>query len=278
MFRVLGARLWLFFLLLLPGPVIAQGILNATVNGSEIRAQVALPSGLGADFGVSFEQVSGLTTQSVSLSAQVVNPFDPGLLSRLLDATVPLGFPVLIRIEPPAVQGLSFRGVVTISLYTHNLTFLSTLPLRIFSASPGEPFEDITESTGKGSYRARGQKGQFSEFLIALDLRPVGATINAKLDRVDQILSQNGSRINSATLNDLTALAAAIRADSMAGRTRDAIVKSGNFIDLVKQNSGTAIPDVWRASHDVVNAAGLLRAAAETLRFSLNQKLNQGLF
>jgi hypothetical protein len=38
----------------------------------------------------------------------------------------------------------------------------------------------------------------------------------------------------------------------------------------VHDHSGTAIPDVWRSSRDLVNAAGELRAAARTLRFSLS--------
>ena len=44
----------------------------------------------------------------------------------------------------------------------------------------------------------------------------------------------------------------------------------------MKLSSGSAIPDLWRSARDSVNVAGLLRGAAETLRFSLNQKYNLG--
>jgi hypothetical protein len=44
----------------------------------------------------------------------------------------------------------------------------------------------------------------------------------------------------------------------------------------VKQNSGAAIPDVWRSSRDVVNVAGDLRAGASTLKFSLLFKASGG--
>ena len=65
-----------------------------------------------------------------------------------------------------------------------------------------------------------------------------------------------------------------IRAAYAANKTKLAIDKTESFINLVKANSGTAIPNVWRSSHDLVNVAGLLRSAASTLRFSLNLKSN----
>jgi hypothetical protein len=42
----------------------------------------------------------------------------------------------------------------------------------------------------------------------------------------------------------------------------------------VKAQSGSAIPDVWRANSTLVNVAGILRASADTLRFSLVFKAN----
>ena len=47
------------------------------------------------------------------------------------------------------------------------------------------------------------------------------------------------------------------------------------FSRYVKDHSGEEIPDVWRANcSPVVNVAGLLRSAADTLRFSLNRKIS----
>jgi hypothetical protein len=42
----------------------------------------------------------------------------------------------------------------------------------------------------------------------------------------------------------------------------------------VKDQSGAAIPNVWQANNPVVNVAGLLRSAADTLKFSLTLKSN----
>jgi hypothetical protein len=45
--------------------------------------------------------------------------------------------------------------------------------------------------------------------------------------------------------------------------------------DAVKENSGTSIPNVWRTHGDRPNIAGLLRAAADTLKFSLTVKASR---
>jgi hypothetical protein len=261
-------------LVLLPLPAAAQGIVDVVVEGNELRAGISLPGGIGADLTIGFEQVVGLTPENVGLSAALADLTDPDLLARLTQASIPAAFPVLIRIEPPADGGLSFSGIASISIHTHNLLFVPNTPLRIFAAPLGGPFEDITESMGMGSYRARGTKGSFSEFLILADLRPLGAAIGEKLDRLDRVLDENAGRIDPAILAQLTSLAAEIRSAYAAGRTRQAIDKTESFLNLVKSNSGTAIPNVWRSSRDIVNVAGLLRSAGLTLRFSLNLKSN----
>lgn len=263
--------------LLLPIPSAAQGIVNVVVDGNELRAEISLPGGLGADLTISFEQVVGLSAANLGLSVEVVDLLDPDLLARLTQAQIPLGFPVLLHIEPPAGGGLSFSGVASISLHTHNLAFLPNTPLRIFAAHDGGPFQDVTASMGMGSYRACGRKGDFSEFLILADLRPINATIAEKLDRVDHILEDNEERITPAVYTQLTTLLSQIRSAHASGNTRRAIAKTEEFLNVVKSHSGAAIPDVWRSSRDLVNAAGLLRAAGETLRFSLSLKSNLSL-
>jgi hypothetical protein len=264
----------LAFLLLLPLPAAGQGIVDVVVEGNELRAGISLPGGIGADLAIGFEQVAGLTPESAGLSATLANLLDPDLLTRLGQGSLLAAFPVLLRIEPPANGGLSFRGVTSISLHTHNLDYLPGTPLRIFAAPLGGRFEDITESVGKGSYRCRGRKGSFSEFLILADLRPARMAVAEKLGRLDRILDENAGAIDGAVLDDLTSLAAEIRSAWAAGQSQQAVAKTNAFLEVVKRNSGPAIPDVWRSSRDAVNVAGLLRAAGETLRFSLNLKSN----
>ncbi len=264
----------LALMLLLPLPVFAEGIVDVVIEGNEIRAGVSLPGGIGADLTIGFEQVVGLTEANVGLSASLADLTDPDLLSRLGSLSIPVAFPLLLRIEPPSDGGLSFSGVTWISLHTHNLIFVPNTPLRLYAAPLGGRFEDITESVGMGSYRARGCKGSFSEFLILVDLRPLPIAIKEKLDRLDRVLDENEERIDPAVFTQLTTLAGQIRSAYTAGQTTLAITRTESFANLVKANSGTAIPNVWRSSHDLVNVAGLLRSAAMTLRFSLNLKSN----
>ena len=266
---------FLLLSLLLPLPLAATGILEPVVVGNELRAGISLPGGIGADLTVTFEQVEGLSVESLGLGASLVS-LTPDLLERLGGALVPSAFPLLITIAPPAGGGLSFQGVVDINVHTHLLPFTPDTPLRLFGASPGGPFHDITVSMGMGSYRARGRKGSFSEFLILVDLRRVNTVIAQKLDRIDTLLADNEAQIAPAVFTELTALAAQIRSKHSAGRTQEAIAKTEEFVALVTSHSGADIPDVWRATRDVVNVAGRLRAAGDTLRFSLILKSNQG--
>lgn len=271
------SRTLLLLMLLLPLPAAAEGIAGIVVEGNELRAEISLPGGIGADLTLTFEQVVGLTTENVGLDASLVNPLDPNLLSRLTQAVIPAAFPVLIRIEPPADGGLSFSGPVRIALHTHNLPYLPGTLLRIYGAPLGEPFEDITEYVGSGSYRCRGTKGSFSEFLILTDLRPLSLTIREKLERLDVTLEEHAALVDPAVHSQLETLAAQIRSAYESGNRSLAIARTEQFLALVKARSGSAIPDVWRSSRDLVNVAGLLRAAGETLRFSLSLKTQLGL-
>lgn len=264
-------------MLLLPLPALSEGIVGVVVEGNELRAEISLPGGIGADLTLAFEQVVGLTEANVGLDVSLVSLLDTTLLARLTQATVPALFPVLLRIEPPAEGGLSFSGPVTIALHTHNLPYLPGTLLRIYGASLGEPFEDITEYVGSGSYRCRGKKGSFSEFLILVDLRPLSLTIREKLERLENTLEGNESLIDPAVFSQLTTLAGQIRSAYEGGNKTLAITGTNQFLALVTSNSGAAIPDVWRSSRDLVNVAGLLRAAGETLLFSLGLKSNLGL-
>lgn len=257
-------------------PLGAQGILNPVVSGNQVSATIALPGGLGADLTIRFEQVVGLNLANLGLSAEVVNPLNLALLSRLSGASLPTGFPVLLRIEPPASGGLSFSGIVTLDIHTHNLNLGVQSPLRLLAASNGGPFTDITVTMGMGSYRACGNKGGFSEFLIGIDLRPVDRVINAKLNRLQGILTDNAGQIEPAVHAELAATLDAVRTSYINGATQTAIQQVEAFTATVKEHSGADIPDVWRSAGDLVNVAGLLREAAGTLRFSLNLKSSQG--
>jgi hypothetical protein len=255
----------------------AHGVVSAVVNGSSVSATVTLPGGLGADVTLSFENVTGLDLASLGLSVRQVNPNDPALLARLPAGLVPAGFPVLLRIEPPAAGGLAFRGIASLAIHTHNLQYAAGSPLRLFSAHAGEPFQDITVAMGAGSYRARGSTGGFSDFLIVSDTRTVDQVIQAKLGALDDELHEYAGTLPGPLYGNLSARLAAVRNDIGLGATAAAIHELDGFLAAVQQHSGTEVPDVWRAAHDVENVAGYLRAGALTLRFSLSLKDELGL-
>lgn len=257
-------------------PAAGQGIASSSVSGNAISLTVSLPLGLSADVSLSFEDVSGLSLANLGISAQVVNPLDLTLLSRLGGVTLSSSFPVLLRIEPPAAGGLAFHGITTLEIHTHNLGYVTGSPLRIFSAPLGGTFKDITTAMGPGSYRARGSTGGFSEFLIAIDLRPVNQVITSKLDRLEQMLDDYQALTPGALYDDLEDRLDDIRADFERGATADAIQGVDGFLAVVQQHAGTDIPNLWRSARDVQNVAGYLRAGALTLRFSLAVKSGSG--
>jgi hypothetical protein len=257
----------------LASALFAQAPLTPTISGDELSAKIQLAGGIGAELKITFEQVVGLSPAALSLTATLVDPQNPSLLARLPEgAGIPAGFPVVVRVEPTASSALSFQGVYRISLYTYNLLFQA--PLRFFRAEAGGPFQDMTGFLEAGSVRAGGSGPGFSEFLIVADLRPLDGVIVSKFDTLDATLAAHSAAIAPQVLADLQQRIANARSLYEAGSIPAAINAVRGFGDEVKKQSGTAIPDVWRANSALVNVAGLLRASADTLKFSLTIKAN----
>jgi hypothetical protein len=256
------------------GSAAAQAPLLISVSGNRADARIELAGGLvAADLSIVFESVVGLNPTALALTAQLVNPIT--LAPRLPaggGVIVPAAFPVLIRIEPTQSSALAFRGIATISMHTHNLTLQLNPPLGLYSAPTGGAFREITTSTGIGSYRAGASTGGFSEFVVALDLRPIDTAIGEKFDRLTSLLSTHASSIAPDVLADLQNRFGQIQSFYQTGALTAAVTASTAFADAVEAASGRAIPDAWRAHDILANVAGQLRSAAETLRYSLTLK------
>ena len=265
-----GRLLFGVALTLLSAQLPAAGIVDAQVEGNTLKA--SLDAGAtSAELTVRFDNVVGLSVDSLGLSLAVVNPLDPNLLSRLgSNSVLPASaFPLLLRIDPPASGGLSFSGTVTVELYTHNLQYEANTPLRLFSAPTGGEFVDVTSFMGSGSYRTGARKGTFSEFLIVADTRSLHAVVSEKFARVDALLDAYGSQIAPPLSGDLAGLLAAARTAFETGATVAAIQYLESFAAAVVERGGDGIPNVWQSSRELTNVAGELHAAADTLRFSL---------
>lgn len=264
----------LFCATLLPATA-AASIIDPVVEDNRISLRIDLGSA-ATELTIEFENVVGLSLDNIGVTAEPVNLADPALLTRLVGSNISLagGLPVLVKVQPPASGALSFEGVVTIEFYTHDLHYTAGTPLRLFSAPDGGTFRDITASMSSGSYRVRGSKGNFSEFLIVADLRAITTVVNSKFNRLASLLQQHGASIDSSTYNALEADLTAAQAAWNTGNIVQAIAKVESFASRVRAADYSEIPDVWRSSRDLDNVAGELRAAAATLRFSLTLASN----
>src|SRR5258708_2008881 len=266
-----------------PPPILPTPIpIVLTVSGNQAQADVDLAGGIEVDLTITFENVVGLTPSALSASATVVNPLDPTLLARLpglLQVSVPGAFPVLLQIDPSASSGLTFEGLYKVSLHTHNLQLDPAVPLALFKAPDGGPFRDVTLYEGRGSYRVDGGGGDFSEFLIVIDVRPIDTVIADKFNALQGLLNTYGGSMPIAVLTTLQGQLSQALASYQGGLISQAISQINAFSDYVRAHSGDDIPDVWRAQDPSrVDVAGLLRVGAGTLSFSLDRKTNvQGL-
>ncbi|MGE0453620.1 MAG: DUF6689 family protein [Vicinamibacteria bacterium] len=266
----------------------AQTPISLTVSGNEAVGSIDLPGGLRADLSISFENAVGLTPTALDVTARVVSPLDSELLARLPAdttggllggllrlVTIPGALPVLIAIEPSAASALSFSGVVHVGLHTYNLHLTPVIPLALYKAAAGQPFYDITISEATGSYRVCGSGGDFSEFLIVVDTRPIDEIITGKFDALQAQLDAGAGSMPALVAAELQQQLSNARSLFETGATLPAIAAVSSLSQYVRDHSGAEIPDVWRA-HDAthVNVAGRLRSAADTLRFSLIRKSN----
>lgn len=290
--RLLNTTFTLLALVLAPS-AFAQTPVPLTISGNEARGHFELPGGVAGDLSISFEEVVGLNENALEVSARLVNPTDSAILSRLPGpgVSVPEAFPVMIRIEPTVSSALTFAGVVSVSLHTHNLVLLANSPLALYSGPADGALHDITRFVGIGSYRAGGSGGGFSEFMIVADTRPLDVVIAEKFEILESTLGQDLARrseeLASAPGDPLRAARALRRFDTVeemqrrfqqarnlygAGATVSSIAEVVGLMDYIKFSSGGSIPNVYRANDDGIdriNIAGRRRAAADTLRFSL---------
>lgn len=269
-------RILVFLLLVLIAAPTAAAALPGPLGLSPNSLNLNLP-GLGTQVGLSFENVTGLNLLSLGISARIVSPWDPALRARLPEGTAVSPLPIMLRIEPPVWSGLTFRGVASFDIHTELLPYAPNSLLRIFKAPLGGQFQDITVAMGPGSYRARGEIGGFSDFLIVVDQRPLEQVIATKLDALEAMVGSSQPSLSGSVYDDLQDGLQAIRTRTANGATRNAIKEVDQFLEIVEEHSGTEIPDVWRAARDVENVAGNLRSAATSLRFSLALQDSLGL-
>lgn len=257
----------------------ASGIENPAVTGNKLEATVSIAGTYEAALTIEFEDAVGLTADNLGLSAELISITNSSLINRLPEPSlmgIAGGFPVRLTIDPPASGGFSFSGVASVELYTHNLNYDPAVPLRLFSAEAGGGFRDITETVTGGSHRTRGSKGDWSEFLIVLDGRSTTSVIQTKFDRVNDLLNTYQGDLPSSLHTALDGLLGDAENAFDNGDITKAIDNVEQFSEAVGDAADDGeVPNVWRSARDIENVAGLLRAGASTLRFSLTLAANQ---
>lgn len=270
--------LLLVSVLAIPSGVYAS-VLDAQVSGDRYTATLQLPGGIAADLTIRFEDAIGLDASALGVSVQQVNPLSLSLLARLptrIGLSVPAAFPLLISIAPPASGGLAFEGVAEIELYTRNLQYSAGTPLRLYGAPAGGAFRDITDSVSGGSYRPRGSTGHFSDFMIVADLRPSATVIGDKFVHLAQLVQAHGPAIQPAARAQIEQLLSVAQSHWSGGSAAAAADVVAALEEAVASAAAAGqLPRVWRSARDLENVDGELRAAARTLRFSLNLASNQ---
>jgi hypothetical protein len=268
------------FALVVAAPAQSQ-LVDPVINDNEFSATIEL-AGVSAELSIRFEKAIGLSLENLGVSVHAIDPLDLDLISRLPSsltgplATLPSGFPVMVRVEPPTDGGLSFEGVVNVELYTRNLQYTIGTPLRIFTAPTGTgTFRDVTEHVSGGSYRTRSGGTHFSDFLILVDTRSTETVVAEKFDRLFDALDDYQHDLPTSLYAQVLGHADQALAAWGTGNAASAIGHIDALHDAVLAAAlAGQVPRVWRSARDLENIDGAIRAPARTLRFSLTQAAN----
>lgn len=267
--RWISSLMLAFGLLAGAGAAAAQALpVSVEAAGNVAHARIGAGSLSVADVTLAFQDASNLDVASIGISAEQLNLADPTLLARFPAGSltrIANGLPVLITIEPPAGNGLSFRNTGRMEIHTHALPYAVGSSFRVFKAPLGGSFRDVTDEIAQGSVRARGTYGGFSQFVIVTDLRPTADVVVEKLAR----LRANVDALPASEQPAFDALVDGAETAVAGGDYAAAIANVDAIRTRALQRGGTAIANEWRATRDVVNHAGEIAANAATLRFSV---------
>lgn len=248
----------------------ASAQVTVTVNGNTAKAVIGLPGILYTELLLTFENPANLRPDTLGISARLVGP--PDLSGRLPEPALlalPVSFPVMISVAPPANKGLSFINAATVEIHTHALIFTLDNLFRIYKAPAGGPFHDMTDAVNPGSVRTGGRTGGFSDFLILVDSIPNTEKAEDQYAYLDArtnapAISGNARRVLKADLS-------ASRSAYDAGNYTLARATLDTFIADVRRYGGKGVPNKWRAKRDLDNIAGDLIGAAAALQYTIGR-------
>lgn len=259
----------------------ANAAVVVTASGNSATANISLASAghtYAADVTITFSGAQNLSPAELNLSAQVIDPLDPGILARLPPCVLPLllgcvtvdpNFPVLITVEPLNLGSgnLSFLNSYDFEVHTADLSYVPYSRYRLDKAPLTGAFSDISTAIESGSVRARGTGGSFSQFLVVADTR---SSLAVEAEKVAQLqLRILSSVLTSALHNTLLGLLSNVTLAVAVGNYTVAIANVDQMIETIQAHAGVDLANVWSADRLVANDAGDLLSAAQTLRFTL---------
>lgn len=248
----------------------AHAGVDVTVSGNTARAVVNLPGVPSTELNLVFESPHNLTAANLGISARVVSAAElTGRLSAADLLSLPFSFPVMISVSPPALGAFSFANAAQVEIHTHALAFTVDNLFRVYKASAGGTFHDITEGVRAGSVRAAGRTGGFSDFLILIDLVP---NENKAEDQYAYIAARlENPAISSAARDALEADLGASRAAFDLGDGPTAQARLDTFDAHLRTYAGNGVPNAWRSARDLDNIAGDLLGESAALRYTLSR-------
>ena len=268
------------------GPTARAGVDVTIADSNTAIANVSVTDAsnntYNATVTITFDDAVNLSASALNVTAEVIDPLHPPA-TLPPGVTVDASFPVLISVEPPVPiflnsfeanqtgnGQLSFFNTYELEIHTADLECSSsTSPYRLYKAPHGSTiFADVTDDLYKGSVRARGRGGAFSQFIVAKDSQVLLTVAVAKLGNLTTRLLASTSIVGP-LLTSLTTLLANVLLDVLSLNITAAVSSLDVFIADIVAGAGTTISNEWMAGGSLTNDAGDLLSLSETLRFTL---------
>lgn len=233
--------------------------------------------GYKVEFTLKFDNPQNLTQDCLGVSAQAVAGVEFDAIQNRLPAGISFdpAYPVVVTVSPRTDCSFSFNNAVDIEMHTRNLVYAPQGPYRLYKATIGGSFRDITSAVLKGSVRARGRSGGFSQFVIAKDeLQPVGVQIQDGLAQlqVGVDAAVTAQRMNEASGAPLKAASSNAQRAFDQGDFKEAQQALEEFEYALGIQAGVGVPNEWRPGQsETENTVGDLVARSAHLRFLLGR-------
>ncbi|MFT6898032.1 MAG: hypothetical protein ACJA13_002448 [Paraglaciecola sp.] len=244
---------------------------TVSINDNTLQAKLHVTALITVDLVVEFENSIGLSTDSIDISATLVDINSNTVTNRLTAAGIKAipSFPVIISISPKASSGFGFEGLASVEIYTKSVDYNAAMPARIFRSHANGNFEDITSMVSPGSIRARGNTGSFSDFMILLDERSNTDILDDTFSQLNQLFNHHNQLVSAILATSIQTSLNTLQNALLTANYASALEATQSLIAITENATGDQMSNVWRSSNDLLNMQGELLTRLKTLRYSL---------